>query len=57
MALSKKKNNESKNMHFSREDQKKFFPPLPRLLLKRLTVQFVRTSFSRKRAMNALYSS
>ena len=23
MALSKKKNNESKNMHFSREDQKK----------------------------------
>lgn len=57
MALSKKKNNESKNMHFSREDQKKFFPPLPRLLLKRLTVQFVQTSFSRKRAMNVLYSS
>lgn len=44
----KKRNNESKNMHFSREDQKKFFPPLPRLLLKRLTVQFVQTSFSRK---------
>ena len=33
MALSKKKNNESKNMHFSREDQKKILSLVEAFLL------------------------
>ena len=53
----KRKTTKARICTFQERTRKKFFPPLPRLLLKRLTVQFVQTSFSRKRAMNVLYSS
>ena len=56
MALSKKKNNESKNMHFSREEQKKILSSSSPFIVKE-AYSSIRTNLLFSQKGDVLYSS